>query len=297
MHPHRNRGLELVLVEQGHLEWQVETRPESLYPGSLFFTLPWQAHGSRLIREPENRIYYFLLALPDENPASGTLHFPEALNCTPQETEFISRALLKNDCHTRTAPPFVRNLFKELVRELESEQPESDVICAALLKTLLLQSARLFNESATPDKTRWSSSQRVSDLIARLPEKLEEQWTLNRMAAQCGIKRTRFSKIVFELTGYTPTAFLNRLRFETACGLLLKTGKQITEIAFECGYSSSQYFASQFKKESGLTPAQYRRMAPDLESILSLNWQHPEERTLEEEQKRQKTMHTKKADD
>lgn len=286
MHPHRNRGLELVLVEQGHLEWQVENQPESLFPGSLFFTLPWQAHGSRLIREPENRIIYFLLALPQDPQETSVLSFPDELNCTRQEAEFISEALLKAHCHARTAPSFVQLLFSELLRELDNDNPERDLLCAALFKTLLLQTACLFSRPDAPARDPRSSRQNVLKILTDVRQHLDEEWTLDTMANRCGMKRTRFATLCRELTGYTPLHYLSRLRFEQACQLLRKTKKSITDITFDCGYSSSQYFAAQFKKSAGMTPTEYRRLAPDLEQILSANWLHPEDRTLETERLR-----------
>jgi quercetin dioxygenase-like cupin family protein len=61
--PHKNRGLEIVYVERGHLRWRVENRVEQLGPGSVFFTLPWQAHGSVVERDPPNFIHWVLVRL------------------------------------------------------------------------------------------------------------------------------------------------------------------------------------------------------------------------------------------
>jgi AraC family L-rhamnose operon regulatory protein RhaS len=291
MHPHRNRGLELVLVESGHLEWQVGTRSESLYPGSIFFTLPWQVHGSRTLREPDNRIYYFLLALPDtELKKTGQLEFPESLNFSPDEVRLINDVLSSTEVHTRTATSLIKSLFTELIAELDNDRTDSRPLCIALLKTLLLETARLFSTSEKADRSRWSAEQKISKFMAELQTRLEEPWTLERMATDCKVKRTRFADLTRQLTGYPPIKHLNRLRFETAGLLLKKTDKTVTDIAFECGYSSSQYFAEQFKKESGLTPTEYRRLAPDLDSILTVGWKNPEDRTLEAEQSRRTTF-------
>ena len=36
MYPHRNPGMEIVLVEQGHLDGAVDQAPETLNPGTVF---------------------------------------------------------------------------------------------------------------------------------------------------------------------------------------------------------------------------------------------------------------------
>ena len=43
---HRNAGLELVYVSSGTMDWEVDGQPERITPGTFFFTLPWQLHGS-----------------------------------------------------------------------------------------------------------------------------------------------------------------------------------------------------------------------------------------------------------
>lgn len=72
------------------------------------------------------------------------------------------------------------------------------------------------------------------------------------MASECGIKRSQFAKISCQLTGY----------------------------------SSSPYFAETFKKYACMTPTEYRNFVPELDAIMQSNWDHPEWRTPEEEQRR-----------
>jgi AraC family L-rhamnose operon regulatory protein RhaS len=63
----------------------------------------------------------------------------------------------------------------------------------------------------------------------------------------------------------TPSQYLTFVRIENASTLLLSSPeKTILDIALENGFSSSQYFASCFKKQKGITPTEYRRRyAPD----------------------------------
>lgn len=68
------------------------------------------------------------------------------------------------------------------------------------------------------------------------------------MAIGCCVKPTQFAEITKYLTGYAPVQYLQRVRFETSCELLRNTEKTITEVAFDCGYASSQYFSEAFKQ-------------------------------------------------
>ncbi|MFZ0592147.1 MAG: helix-turn-helix transcriptional regulator [Bryobacteraceae bacterium] len=94
------------------------------------------------------------------------------------------------------------------------------------------------------------------------PESLAAPWTLESMAAECGLKATQFVRHVNELTNLAPMHYVNYYRLEHALRLLKsKTSMSITEIAFECGFSSSQYFATLFRQRFGMAPKEFRNCA------------------------------------
>ncbi|OWZ89132.1 hypothetical protein B9J07_34820 [Sinorhizobium sp. LM21] len=63
------------------------------------------------------------------------------------------------------------------------------------------------------------------------------------------------------LTNMTPVRYLQTLRLNAA-RLLLESGAQsVTNIAFDCGFSSSQYFATCYKKRFGFSPMETPRQS------------------------------------
>lgn len=69
---------------------------------------------------------------------------------------------------------------------------------------------------------------------------------------------TNFYRQFQDATGKTPAAYLRRLRLEEACRLLTETTASVTAIAERCGFSSANYFALFFRRETGLTPSAWR---------------------------------------
>jgi AraC family L-rhamnose operon regulatory protein RhaS len=54
--------------------------------------------------------------------------------------------------------------------------------------------------------------------------------------------------------------FLTNRRLQTAAGLLTENPEMsVTEIAFRCGFQSSQYFARVFRERLGHSPSEHRR--------------------------------------
>ena len=54
--------------------------------------------------------------------------------------------------------------------------------------------------------------------------------------------------------------YLNYYRIELACHAMAVTRKNVTEIAFEVGFSDVNYFIRTFKKIKGVTPKRYMKM-------------------------------------
>ena len=101
----------------------------------------------------------------------------------------------------------------------------------------------------------------LNDLVEN-PLSCAEPWTVERMAAQCGMGITAMAKYCKELVNIGPMAFLNQCRIDHAARALQETQSiSVTQIAMRFGFNSSQYFATQFRKRHQMTPVQYRSRA------------------------------------
>ncbi|MFD2334455.1 helix-turn-helix domain-containing protein [Cohnella sp. GCM10020058] len=83
--------------------------------------------------------------------------------------------------------------------------------------------------------------------------------TIARMAAELGYHRTHLTKLFKRETGMTPVAYLQQLRIERASSLLAEP-LSVEEVALSVGYSDPLYFSKSFKKMTGHTPSEYRKM-------------------------------------
>ena len=66
-----------------------------------------------------------------------------------------------------------------------------------------------------------------------------------------------FSKQFKAITGVGLIEYLNLTRITAAEKLLTETNRPITEVAMECGFNDSNYFAAVFKKIKGITPKKF----------------------------------------
>jgi AraC family L-rhamnose operon regulatory protein RhaS len=279
--------MEITYTEKGLLEWMTEGVLEKVKPGSIYFTLPWQVHGSMHPREPENTVWHVLFQLNATyaRPHSSFRFHPE-LGFSAEEQQILSTELARSSRHCFPATPTIRYLMPALITELQSAHVLRGAHTKTLLRAILVELKRIVAGESADMEERTQTENRVQHLIDTLPERCEQPWTLSQMADHCGIQRTQINAIFQKLTGATPMEYLFRIRMERAKTLLRETDIKIIDIAFDCGYGTSQYFANTFKQATGSTPSEYRMLSGSLSSAESIDWKNIPFRSEEEERRR-----------
>ncbi|HTJ78834.1 MAG TPA: helix-turn-helix domain-containing protein [Rariglobus sp.] len=151
-------------------------------------------------------------------------------------------------------------MAEALADRMDSEsckQPRGhEAFLLAGLVELTVFLSRLYGDS---EATEARALLRMGQLISTLEQRFKEPWTLEQMAKETRLSRTGLLRIFRQATGQPPVDYLISLRVEAAMKLLRQTNQSITEIAFETGFSDSNYFARQFRRICGCTPTEFRR--------------------------------------
>lgn len=82
--------------------------------------------------------------------------------------------------------------------------------------------------------------------------------SLNQVGEAVGLSPSYLSGIFAEVAGVGVNGYLNCVRVEQAKRYLEETSLNISEIGYKCGFNSVQSFGRVFKKQTGLTPKQFR---------------------------------------
>ena len=82
--------------------------------------------------------------------------------------------------------------------------------------------------------------------------------SLHEVAAQVNLSPSHFSAVFSHETGETFKEYLTRLRIDRAKELLRTTNLKAFEVAYQSGYNDPHYFSSIFRKNTGLSPQQFR---------------------------------------
>ena len=79
------------------------------------------------------------------------------------------------------------------------------------------------------------------------------------MAEILGVGQTSLNLLIKKETGFSPGQYLIHLRINAAREMLIRSDQSITEIAFACGFCSSQHFSNTFRQKTGYSPSEFVR--------------------------------------
>ena len=101
---------------------------------------------------------------------------------------------------------------------------------------------------------------RLTTLLARLNESPSRAWSVEEMADYLNISTNSLRKLFLSQQGMSPKHYLDQLWLRQATDLLCATNRPLLEIAVLMKCADPYYFFRRFRKLSGYSPAQYRKL-------------------------------------
>lgn len=83
-----------------------------------------------------------------------------------------------------------------------------------------------------------------------------------------GLAERSFKRRFRQATGMSPMEYVHTLRLEETKQILETTDLPVEAVANEVGYEDASFFGRLFKRNVGLTPAQYRKRFKSLRTAL-----------------------------
>lgn len=99
----------------------------------------------------------------------------------------------------------------------------------------------------------------MSQAAEYINEHYHEKLTIAQLANISSLSKSYFMYCFRKYAGISAVEYINQLRIKTACELLNAGGKNISEIAYACGFTNLSNFNRQFRSQMGLSPTEYRR--------------------------------------
>jgi AraC family transcriptional regulator len=152
-------------------------------------------------------------------------------------------------------------LMQMLVAEFDAGNPTGRVYAETLAEALGLRFLHL--GTVVPIEAPAKISALPGNKLARVKDfvesSLDQDLTLESLAREAGYSRAHFLRMFREAMGTTPHQYVMQRRIAHAEKLLSENDLGVAEIAVACGFSSQAHLTLAFRKQTGLTPAEYRR--------------------------------------
>jgi AraC-like DNA-binding protein len=253
LHTTSTNSVRIYFIVDGKFEWIINERSHILYPGDLALILPGQTfRGEKDILNIGTLSWIHLqLEKIDANGMNpGTWS-----HLSKNERMTIGKILLVNNS-TVLKLKEGQALLQTVRDEIVNQEIGFTTRVNQLIDELFIVIAR--------QCTRQNNSQRdfpqtFMKLEQTLRQNLANQWTVEEMAALTGLGTTTFTEKVKNYTGFSPLNYLINIRISEAMKLLNRQEENVTDIALQTGFYSSQHFSTTFKKLTGYTPSDFRK--------------------------------------
>lgn len=149
------------------------------------------------------------------------------------------------------------HILHRLLAECKQRKPHWEVLVKSYTLELLLHSLRRFSEEGTRQSSIWKEDI-VREVRAYAERNYGRQIRISDISHELCISGNHLNTIFKAATGTTIMRYIEEFKLEKAREWLEQTGDSVQEIAFRLGFYDAYHFSRTFKKETGLSPSQYR---------------------------------------
>lgn len=268
---HRNEGIEFTYLESGHVGFCVEGRSHRLRPGDLTVTRPWQPHSVGDPNVTAGRLHWLILDVGVRQPHQPW-KWPSWFVLSRSDLRELTDMLRHNEQPVWAGTDEVGHCFSELGRLVANAREVATLgsRLAVHINELLVCVLEMLRQRDVHREPALASAERtVTMFLAGLEEAVSEPWTLDSMAEHAGLKRTRFAYYCRKLKNMSPMQYLGQLRVKRAKAMMRADPRRsLTDIGLDCGFTTSQYFATVFRRFEGRSPREWRAGRVTGEGIL-----------------------------
>ncbi|WP_394154352.1 helix-turn-helix domain-containing protein [Vibrio maritimus] len=145
-----------------------------------------------------------------------------------------------------------------IIEHLNTESHVNTLASAAMTELLFQQLVVELWRGRIVDTSSLSLSDKVTQTIMYVNKNYKEKLSIERVAEHIKVPIRTLTREFKRATGMSFNHYLHFVRAQHAMQLLLNSESSITKIAFEVGYSDSNYFSTKFKQVMKKAPRQVR---------------------------------------
>lgn len=248
---HRHNETALLGCLKGEMTYEFHGIPPITLSAGSFLVIPAQVEHRHLDEvDPVGQRVELLLDVSPRSRAKYALFTPAAARTL--HAALLRKALTPTKC-TKDVQTAFAELYDFAQKPCEN-LPEPDLGYIRLLVTRILFGA------AMPRKTHVEQPPAMmSTVLNWIEAHYNEPIDIDRLVAKIGFSRTHVFNLFKKQTGLTPIDYIIRIRVRKACEALKDPTTTSKNIAEHYGFSTASSFNAIFKRQTGLTPTQWRK--------------------------------------
>lgn len=205
--------------------------------------------------------------IPTDVPAEVLVVQSPICDRREEELSFIEDENLRTFIHDRHTEPYALfldkgNEFSELLYKIENEYIATkecyETYIQGYLQIIVGFLGRNLVISGYYGSDNISAIKKIEPIAKYISEHYMHRITLDALSEEVKYDRYYICKLIKGALNTTFTEYLNYVRLQNAESLLFSSDKPISEIIYECGFSTPQNFFKVFKSTYGYTPHKYK---------------------------------------
>ena len=250
---HRHSRFEIVHFRSGEGVYAVNGHNYSIKPNDVFV---FSSNEQHCITEMATELNFVNIQFePSFFWGSKIESFSDSDIFFNHSSEFNCR-LERNNVYTDR----IAQTIEKILTEVTEKQAEYKMMARSLLTDIMVVLIREFKYNSNENEKKNSSNiKAVKKAMEYIRLHLTENITLQEIAENSGMSRSRFSTVFKETMGITLWDYICEKRVELVINKLEQhQDKSMLEIALECGFNNTANFNKVFKKQTGGTPKDYK---------------------------------------
>ncbi len=253
-YPHRHDFFEVLYLLKGSGYHVIDGNKYEIKPPCIFFMSPGQAHKLELSNDIEGYIFIFAsdFYLLNRSNQNSLIEFPFFYTLHQDNPPL----LLENENDIR----FLETLFRQSISETKQSGDFTIELVRSILDLILTTCASRYevNESML---NKGKGQILVKRFFHLIEENNQKNLSLSDYARMIGITPNHLTQTVKQLTGKTSSQIIKSKQLLEIKRLLVHTNMNASEIAYQLNFEDQSYFTKFFRRETGITPLQYRTEA------------------------------------
>jgi AraC-like DNA-binding protein len=255
---HYHQEFELSFITEGSGSRIVGDSVEEFHPGDLIFIGPriphvWFSEAPVLNQHSGRTLESVYLLFNQEILPKGLTSLPEF--------KHVNRAMQLSERGVRITGDTLNQVSRIMLQLPYLNSMKRLMLFYEIMDIIGESDSFTFLASADYIKNRFeSTNKRVKKIHEFLMLNYREDINLEEIAEMVHMAPASACRFFKSSTGLTIFEYLNKIKIDYACKLLLNTELNIVDISYDCGFNNLSHFNKQFRKFLGKTPSEFRKL-------------------------------------